>query len=182
MRNARQLTLFPTPDLQHGGQTRIGKRKIARPIDPKRPLHLVFRSSRARGAWSLLHPKNVKKVREIVDWTARKHGIRVYRFVNVGNHLHLMVLTKSRSDFRSFVREASGALVMRITGARKTDPLTGRFWDFAPYTRVVSWGRDFKNLNLYFIKNIFEATGLLTRRMKEAGVRPIPLEGWARPG
>lgn len=176
---ARQLKLFPTPDLQHGGQTRIGKRKIARPIDPKRPLHLVLRSSRARGAWSLLHPYNEKRVRKVTDATARKYGIRIYRYANVGNHVHLLVLTRTRKLFRGFLRELTGTIAMTITGSKKSNPMSGEFWDFLPYTRIVSWGRDFKNLRLYFIKNLFEATGLLTRRAKEAGLRVISLRGWA---
>ena len=44
----------------------------------------------------------------------------------------------------------------------------------------MSFGRDFRNLELYFIKNLFEAEGLLTRRAKALGLRVISLAGWAR--
>jgi len=79
---------------------------------------------------------------------------------------------------------------MRITGARKGSPVaqstdsqeysTKRgFWDRLAYTRIVSWGRDLGNLEQYFIKNLFEAAGLLTRKAKKAGLRVIPILGWA---
>lgn len=161
---------------------RAHKRKIARPIDPKRPLHLVLRSSRARGAWSFLHPKNARRVRGEVDRSARKYGIRIYRYANVGNHLHLLVVTRTRKAFRGFLREMAGAISTGITGSRKSHPLGGKFWDFLPYTRVVNWGKDFTNIELYFIKNLFEAAGLLTRKAKEAGARVISIRGWTRPG
>jgi REP element-mobilizing transposase RayT len=178
---ARQLKLFPTPDLQHGGQTRIGRRKIARPIDPKRPLHLVLRSSKARGAWSMLHPRHARRVDALVRETARKYAVRIERYANVGNHLHVLLLPGSRRTFRAFIRELTGRVAALVTGARKLQPLERKFWDFLPYTRIVSWGRDRENLSKYFIKNLFEAAGLLTKKAKEAGLQVIPWTEWAAP-
>lgn len=159
-----------------------GRRKAFRPLDPKRPVHLVLRSSRAQGQWSLLHPSNVRHVDGHARRIALKHRVRLYRYVNVGNHLHLLVKTPTRRAFQRFLREASGVIAAAVTGARKGNAV-GRFWDFLAYTRVVAWGRDFRNVELYFIKNLFETAGLLTRRAKAAGLRPIPLAGWlARAG
>ena len=84
---AKQLSFLPKQELQHGGILSKGRRKTARPMDPKRPLHLVLRSSRAKGPWSLLHPKNERRVKHELEVTSAKYGIRVYRFANVGNHL-----------------------------------------------------------------------------------------------
>ena len=57
MRSQRQLSFLPSfkslnTALKHGGDVRKGRRKVARPVDPKRPIHLVLTSSRAhsRGA------------------------------------------------------------------------------------------------------------------------------------
>ena len=83
---ARQLSFLSKVSLEHGGQLRQGRRKIARPIDPKRPLHLVLRSTKARGEWSMLRPQNEHRVRRIVDETASKYSIRLHRYANVGNH------------------------------------------------------------------------------------------------
>jgi hypothetical protein len=183
----RQLSLLPKAaklTREHGGHLHRGKRKTARAIDSKQLMHIVLRSSQAKGAWSMLHPKHQPHVDRAAREIARKHGLRLYRYANVGNHLHLLVKTPTRTAFKRFLREAAGVIAVIITGAKKSNALerseNGRgFWDYLPYTRIVSWGRDFENLKLYFIKNLFEAAGLLTRKMKAAGVKPIPVLGWA---
>jgi len=198
---ARQLSFLPKLSLEHGGEIRQRRRKIARPIHLRQPLHLVLRSSMmGRGRHSMLAPAHERRVRAIVDTAAEKYDIRVYRFVNVGNHLHLLLQTRTRPAFQGFLREIAGAIAMLVTGARKSYPLEliaspgaradvaartepapersrshKRFWDRLAYTRVVGWGRDFVTLKRYFIKNHFEAAGLLTRRMKAAGARIIML-------
>jgi REP element-mobilizing transposase RayT len=154
MIRARQLSLLPRLDLRHGGVQRAGKRKTFRPLDPKRPLHVVLKSSRARGAWSLLAHERV--VKTTLDRTARKHGVRVLQFVNVGNHLHLNLRFRKRENLQRFFKEFAGRVAFSITGARKTQA-RGRFWDHTLFTRIVEWGRDFAGLNRYFTKNFFEA-------------------------
>jgi hypothetical protein len=118
----------------------------------------------------------------------------------VGNHLHLLVRTPTRTAFKAFLRELAGAIPMIVTGAKKgralprkkaaaiaghgesgADAAAARgFWDYLPYTRIVRWGRDFNNVKEYFIKNFFEAAGLLTRKLKREGYEIIPMEGWAQ--
>jgi REP element-mobilizing transposase RayT len=176
----RQLLFFEPRSSEHGGEINRGRRKAFRPIDTKCAMHIVLRSSRARGEWSLLHPQHQKQVDRHARRIAEKHGVRLYRYANVGNHLHLLVKTPSRRAFQSFLREVSGVIAACVTGGRKGNPV-GRFWDYLAYSRRVTWGREFRNLELYFIKNLFEAAGLLTWRMKEAGVGPIPLAGWLAP-
>src|SRR4051812_25976221 len=92
----RQVALFSSAQLggvaprEHGGSVRAGLRKLARPFDGSRPLHIVLRSSRATGAWSLRLRSTEVRVRETLNRLARRHGIRVYRFAAAGNHLHML--------------------------------------------------------------------------------------------
>ena len=178
---ARQLSFLPKPSLEHGGSLSLGKRKTARPIDPKQTIHIVLRSSRARGEWSMLNPRRQDQVDGTVRKISRRHGIRLYRYANVGNHLHLLVKTPSRKAFQAFLRDLAGTISILMTRAKKTAPLQGRFWDTLAYTRIVSWGREFKNLELYFIKNLFEAAGLLGHEARALGLIVIPLTGWNAP-
>ena len=69
---------------------------------------------------------------------------------------------------------------MGITGARKGSEQ--KFWDARVFTRVVTWGRDLRNLELYFIKNLFEASGLYSKKAKAQGLRVIPLFGMLAEG
>ena len=35
------------------------------------------------------------------------------------------------------------------------------FWEFRPFSRIVNWGRDFKNCVQYLKKNVLEALGFV---------------------
>ncbi|MBI2605879.1 MAG: transposase [Deltaproteobacteria bacterium] len=158
----RQLALLPKPSLEHGSSLRTGKRKIARPIDTKRAMHLVMRATRARGPWSMLREEHKPKIERLVHLASSRHGVRVYRFSNVGNHLHLLVRARTRVGFQNFLRVITAQTAALATGARKGNP-KGRFWDALAYSRVVSWGREFKKLQAYLSKNLLEGMRLFLR-------------------
>jgi REP element-mobilizing transposase RayT len=165
----------------HGGELSRGKRKTFRPIDPKQALHVVLRSSKARGKFSMLHPKHCNAIEKYVHKAAKRWGVRVYRFANVGNHLHLLIKVPSRSGWKSFSREIAGGIAQIVTGAKKGEALTRNqdaaiaesaqrgFWDHLLFTRIVSFGRNFKSVSAYLIKNLFEAAGVPMRKFLAAG-------------
>lgn len=140
----------------HGGEKSRGKRKVARPLEPKKALHVTFRSARARGKWSFLRHRDA--VANSLEQASR-FGVKVYRCENVGNHLHIVLKGKSRSAIQNFLRVFPQRLVFRVTGARKGAPI-GRFWDSLVFTRIVEWGRDWRNLHNYLEKNRFESLGI----------------------
>lgn len=149
-----QLSFLPKISLEHGGDLRRGKRKTARPLDPKRPIHLVMRSSQTKGIKSLLLPKIARKIEKLVSEKSKKYSIRVYRLTNSGNHLHLIIKIKDRKSFQNFIREFAGMIAMQMTGAKKG--LQKKFWDSTAYTRLLTWGREFKTVMNYLLQNAFE--------------------------
>jgi len=165
----RQFSFLPKTPLEHGGALRKGRRKIARPLDPKRAVHLVMRSTFARGERSMLHRKYKAYIHVMIEDAAEAHGVRIYRYSNVGNHLHFLLKFKTRAGFRAFTRQIAGAIAMMITGARKGDSLSKPFWDLLPYTRIVSWGREFETLKTYLIRNLLEGYGIPNRHFKMTG-------------
>lgn len=169
MARSRQLALLPRLDLRFGGTHRLGRRKTFRPLDPKRPLHVVLKSSRARGRWSLL--AHERRVHAQLEQTAAKHGVRVLQFVNVGNHLHLCVRFRRREAVQRFFKEFAGRVAFDITGARKTHA-QGRFWDHTLFTRIVEWGRDLAGIERYFTRNFFEAYDSQFAALGEDGAAP----------
>ncbi len=182
MTRTKQLSFLPKMRFDHGGDIGKGKRKERRPFDPKRPLHLVLRSVRAKGEWSLLHHKNKDRVRDIVYKTAEKEGVKIYSFANVGNHIHLLIFSKKKRHFQKFLRIIAGLIAIIITGATKANPV-GRFWEKLAYSRIVTWGREYLTLKAYLIKNLLEASGLWNRKkypdlgfafasLREAGIPP----------
>jgi|SRR5579859_1253309 len=138
--------------LEHGGEVRVGKRKLERPLDVRRPLHVVLRSTRATGAWSLQTGKNDRVLRTRLRRYALRYAVRVYQFANAGNHLHILLRPTCRIGLQNFLRVFAGVGARLVTGARKGNPV-GRFWDFLAYSRVVAWGRDFFGVRKYVRTN-----------------------------
>ena len=104
-------------------------------------MHLVMRSSKAKGEWSFLRPKNKKRVKEIAFHHSKKYGVQIFSLANVGNHLHIHLKLSNRYSYRPFIRAISAAIAMAITGASRWSPLKksakDRFWDYRPFTRIV---------------------------------------------
>jgi hypothetical protein len=67
----------------------------------------------------MLHPNHVKKVNACVRKQAKAAGIRLYHFVNVGNHLHLVLRINDRRRFRVFIRAITGLIARQVLGAER---------------------------------------------------------------
>lgn len=158
MKNSQLTFWLPSPK-SHGGANSVGKEKKARPIATKRPMHLIFRSSRAKGEWSFTHSRNRDRLEKHLRATARRFHIKLYRFANVGNHFHLLVQARRREDLQNFLRVFAQGVVFLVTGACKGNP-KGKFWDALAYSRIVEWGRDWKNMLEYLSKNMLESRGM----------------------
>lgn len=172
-----------TQSQAHGGEHTKNKRKTRRPFDPKQALHVVLRSSQARGKFSMLSPRHCNHIRNLMDRLKMRWGVSVYRYANVGNHIHLLIRAKSRSDWQGFIRELSGGIAMMVTGAKKGNGLERSktaglpesakrgFWDHLVFTRIVGFGKDFKGVAEYVLTNLWEAAGVPVRKILERGYR-----------
>jgi hypothetical protein len=84
----------------------------------------------------------------------------------------LLLRTKTRLELQNFLRAFAGVTARLVTGARKGFRV-GRFWDFLSYSRVVTWGRDFKSVRAYVVENRFEALGLIPYRPRGRAKPPL---------
>jgi hypothetical protein len=171
-----------TRALARGGEATRG-RKTRRPFDRRQALHVVLRSSKARGELSMLHPRHCNPIRALVARLKARWGVSVYRYANVGNHLHLLIRARSRAQWQGFIRELAGGVAMLVTGARKGSPLSRSrapglpesarrgFWDHLVFTRIVSWGRDFRGVADYLCRNLWEAAGVPVGELIARGFR-----------
>jgi REP element-mobilizing transposase RayT len=133
----------------------------------------------------MLHPKHCNSIEKFVHKTAKRWGVRVYRFANVGNHLHLLIQVPTREAWKRFSKELSGGIAQIVTQAQKGSALSRNndpsipesakrgFWDHLIFTRIVSFGRDFKGVARYLIKNLFEAEGVPMKRLFAQGIRLV---------
>jgi REP element-mobilizing transposase RayT len=172
--NEKQLgfSLLEDKNIKHFGGAYLKKShpKVARPLSIKRSLHLVMRSSKATGSYSFL--KNSRKIFDIIYKQSKLHGVKIYRYANGGNHLHLVILPRSASAYRKFIRAASGLIARLILrrergSVQQATTTKTKFWDQRPYTRIVEWGRDFKSVSNYLMQNILEAIGFVNYKPRK---------------
>jgi len=165
----KQMQFWKNPDTVHGGAHREGKRKIARVIAIKSPMHVTFKSDRARGAWNF--HRFDKAIEEKVYALAQKYRVRIRLYQNVGNHLHMAAQARTRWEFQRFLRVVPQAVAYLVTGTRRGNAV-GKFWSGLVHTRVVHWGKDWFNMKGYIARNRFEAAGaprdLVDKWLKEA--------------
>ena len=161
------LILFKMNRLCFGGsQFKPGTNpKGARPLDSKLPIHLVLKAERS----AMRLPKNFARVNALVTRVAKKRGVRIYEYANVGNHLHLLLKIIKRSTWNAFIRELTGRLA-QLTRVR---------WAHRPFTRVVAgWRRAYRVVKEYVKLNRFEAEHGLSRdeavRLRDLGLRLTP--------
>jgi REP element-mobilizing transposase RayT len=142
---------------KHGGDINIGKRKLARPFKKNTAIHIVFKSSRARGVNSMLSLRNRLAIDRIIEEQARKQEAKIHAQQNVGNHIHCMASFKKKNQLTRFLRAVAGLIARHVLGAEKGQPAGTKFWDHPPFSRIIQGTRDFAGMVRYILKNEVEA-------------------------
>lgn len=124
-----------------------GRRKSIRPLGIKNVNHLVLK---AKDPWLLL--KNSKQAAVILKKYARRFGIIIYSFAVHGDHVHICFRAKSRDSYKKWIRSVTSVLVQKIKGLK---------FRLRPWSRIVTWGRAFKNVLNYIEFNKTEARFIL---------------------
>ena len=170
----RQQSLFRNQTRAHGGSHSFKKRRSFRPLSTKQALHMTLRSQFAKGERSLLKHKNL--INEVIQKASMHFDVKVYEKAICGNHIHLLIRGKSRPDLQNFFRVIAGHIAQKILqsfpiteferkaagGAPKGCQKNRRkFWDLLVYTRLVSWGKEFKRVAKYIIQNTLETLNII---------------------
>jgi REP element-mobilizing transposase RayT len=140
--------------------------KKARPIAIKKTMHLTMRSSHAKGDKSFRADKiRIQKIHKVIKTQAEKFGVEIYKYANVGNHIHLLLKARYRKGFISFLKAISGIIARIALGAEKGKAKIGEtikgFWDQRPWTRILFTWTEFKNVKKYVEQNFNEANGFV---------------------
>jgi hypothetical protein len=155
---------------ERGRDRRIGKRKIQRPFDRKKPIFITLKASKAKGELSMRNYFRDSNIKSLIDRELKSSGGKLHGYSNNGNHLHLLASFPSRIAFQKFLRTIAAMIARLVTGAKKGKPF-GKFWDALAHTRVVSGRRAFAEVAKYIETNIFEASyGYLARIALEMGL------------
>lgn len=145
----------------HYRNTRKGRSR-PRPISSRHSMHLVLRSTRARGDLSFWRAHNSRRIDSILAKFSKSHGVRIIAKANVGNHLHLHIRLLRISGYKRFIRAVTGSIAMAVSGRSRWNSASEpkqKFWDLRPFTRIVIGRRDFSNVKNYIRINQLEGLG-----------------------
>jgi REP element-mobilizing transposase RayT len=152
---------YPPDKSRFGGSLLKGNPKGRRPYHSGVALHVVLRSSRAKGPLSL--HRRYKAIRRLICKQADTFGVKLYRVANSGNHIHLLLRPSAeRKEFANFMRAISGLIARLILKAERGNKKGIKFWDARPFSRIVNWGKSFGICVRYVEKNILEAVDFET--------------------
>jgi REP element-mobilizing transposase RayT len=159
---AKQQKLFKEKfNNSYGGELRKkAKNRGFRPLSSKDSIHVVLRSSQAKGEWSFRAGNNATKLKTFIEKMSNKYGVKILSAANVGNHLHLHVRIPNRTLYKSWIRGLTAGIAIIITKMNKFKKLQTRFWDYRPFTRVVQSFKAMLNLKDYIEINQFEGLGM----------------------
>lgn len=144
----QQLKLFKEKQkVVHGGSLVQGKRISKRPLSTKRPIHLVLK---AKPEFDLRCNKDI--IKYLSEKYADHNRIQVYSMSVQKDHVHYCLRISCEKSYRGFVRSLTGMISRKLGKG---------IWKYRPYTRVGSWGRDFKGIKNYILQNELEALGVL---------------------
>ncbi len=133
-------------------------------------MHLVLRSSKAKGKLSFLTSENKTLIDFYVKKFANQFRIRILGLANVGNHIHLHLKLSNRFFYKSFIRALNSAIVTGIRKLNSWIKIEGKFFDERPFTRISSGLSDFENICRYVQINILQGQGI-ARSVAEAFVK-----------
>ncbi len=188
MKHSKQLSFYNASKKFHGGALLAGKRKSLRPLTSKDSIHFVLRSAWATKQNSFLTPRNRREINFLIDHFAKKFGVRVYERAINSNHIHLLLKITNRTLYRAFIRALSGKIASHVMNYQSFETFKRfkiqneggdgslnlqkahkeqAFWEYRPFSRIVNWGRDYKNCLAYLKKNLLEALGFIPYTERE---------------
>jgi len=144
----KQLNLFTEKLVREfGGALNKNRRKTARPLNTKRSLHFVLK---ATSPFLLLRRR--PEVEQEIYRMSRRFGIKIYRIAVNADHIHLSAQIPSRILYCRWFRGLTSRLVRQLPGLK---------FALRPYSRIVSWGREFKAICNYIFANFQEGDFIL---------------------
>ena len=93
-----------------GGSLLQGKRKVARTLSTKNPIHLILKSSGNK----FFNPGNIS-LEALIHKFAAKNKIRIQRTSLNWSHIHMIIFIPSRAAYNAFIRSVTAAIVSAIS-------------------------------------------------------------------
>jgi REP element-mobilizing transposase RayT len=157
---ARQMSFFKPEPKDFGGALSVkGKRKTARVLDCRKPLHFVLKSKRTGNLCA-----HRVLIRKLLYLYAKRFGVKVYKESVQKDHFHFCIKITNRLLYRAFIRALTGVMSQHLGKG---------LWILTPYSRVVTWGRDFAYVLDYLLLNDCEVRKIVPYAIRKSK-RPRP--------
>jgi len=118
----KQLTLFQPRRTDSGGSLRNKRAgRGERSLTHKHSIHLVLRTSKAKGKMSFTYGNHRQRIAQIVYKHANNNAVQIISFANVGNHLHLHIRLAKKHLVKIARRARYGDNVMNQHRETKTN-------------------------------------------------------------
>lgn len=167
-RNERRIGVFRGHGF--GGEGLAGHRKSTRPLSRKDVVHVVMKSSQARGSNSLLGPCQARMVRQVLRLQSQKTGVRLLKVINLGMYLHLTLRIPSRKAYTDFIRASSGLIARKILKKERGGAMVASgkasiksqkgFWDSRPLTQILRADGGWRSLFRQWQENMNQARNI----------------------
>ncbi len=138
---------FKTSTAFGGSLLKDKKNRTARPLSTKKSMHLMLKSSHLRGDASLFRAENAQLFLRVLNKYAEKYFVVIEKYKLVGNHVHILIRLKSFKLYQDFIRSLTGQFALMMI--QKFNLKVKRFFDERPFTRVVEYGRDLRQITAY---------------------------------
>jgi REP element-mobilizing transposase RayT len=157
----KQLNLLPQVRPYFGGALEMSPRKSIRPLSLRNPTHLVLK---AKLCFNLF--KNKAHIQKIIMKQSKTFGVKVYGISIQRDHIHLNLKIFSRRMYKGFIRAVTGLIARKLKAKG--------IWKLRPFTRIVSWGKDFQILKTYILQNELEVRGLIPKQLRRSKYKIKP--------
>lgn len=135
--------------------------KVARPLSTKHAMHLIFRSSQARGGWNFLQPHNVALIKKILKQQGKSFRITLLAQKNAGTCLQFVIRGKNKEEIKNFIRTISALIARYVQRVHKGSAAKKEFWDQRPFTRIVEGYTGLGVALGIIVQNELEALGVI---------------------
>ncbi len=161
-KNSKKLTKLRLVQTKkfYGGT--LHYRKLPRPIEDKKALHLILRCGVNRQGFSLRTYVNL--INAYLFKFSSQFQVKIYKHSINSNHIHILLKVSDRDAFKRFIRSFSASIAVSIKSQYE---YSGPFWQDRPFTRVVTWGREYSGIKEYILLNFKEAVGFVAYKPRE---------------
>ena len=102
-----------------------------------------------------------RQIEKLIRGEASRFKIKLFNVALNWSHVHLLIRIPNRKSYVGFVRSLNSKLVRLLSSVLKKNMT--KIFTLRPYTKILTWGKQFEIVIDYHFLNQQEARGLVIR-------------------